>query len=1024
MTKKCTIISILFCLCLASNSFSAQIKITESRLSELLQQPTVSAIHRDKHRTLWVGTQQGLHRYDGANLTVFDSDHGNLYRIPDSEISDVAEDNNGDLYVATSRGFLLKWNEISAKFDSLIEVNPHEENRFVRLVISKHGNEIWLLSKRGLSVHNSKSDVIKNWIEGLQIVKIVGTPRDLIEESSGNLWIAGVLGILRIDLEQQSLEFIELSELSLPKRSTLTALEPLHGKKLLIGTNTGNILIWNIETKALVASATLETDSRAYISQLLYHEGHLIIGTDRGLYISDINLSHVDNVGSRGVAPSNPNINALFPDGKYVWVGTINGLDILSFVSFELFNTENSGVSNDILAFEEDNSGRLWVGTSDGLYLYDESKGLHSRFGRNPVSAMLNYGVTTIEVRGDTLLLGLIQGGARTVNIASARQKKLNFASSDSGVVTKIIADENDILIATYDQGLFRVTGRETKSYYEDGSLPERSITTIFRSNKGLLLAISGQKLYQHTARNDQYRIVPLKFGLGQKQPMIYSLAQTAEDDILIGTKDHGLFLWTRKDQLNNVPRVSPIGDHQSLSYSTIYGIEMDSDGSMWCSTESGIVKLDSSGALVEKFTTADGLQGTDYTLGASFTSQSGHIYFGGMNGYNRFDPALIEIDNSASPMRLTDIILPGRNSRRLKELTKLKTLQLTHKDYFVTFQFSVLDFIDAEQNQYRYRLDPFDNEWIENGTRNTATYTNLPAGDYELRVQGANSSGIWNLEGITLGLDVLPAPWNTWWAKLIYSVILLCLCWGLLRIHRSYAIERRSVQIAQEMFEAEDRADDDMQEQLEFQDEIVQASYQHSLTTMSLIKDCISSRSVNLPNDLKSKISEGSIKRISALSSLEDFISFQVGGPVINLQKYTDNILLELLKHAPVKPETIITINQVSEMPIPAELASHLAILIFEILENSVQHAFEQDSPANYIQVKLALGTTEGSSESVLVLSFSDNGMGVPKNIKDLAGEGSGITIVDAIVKKLGGSIDFSGHSGTLVTISIPFED
>src|SRR5690606_2615319 len=125
----------------------------------------------------------------------------------------------------------------------------------------------------------------------------------------------------------------------------------------------------------------------------------------------------------------------------------------------------------------------------------------------------------------------------------------------------------------------------------------------------------------------------------------------------------------------------------EKFHYSTVYGIEPDVEGSVWCSTEKGIVKLDSNGVLKKKFTIADGLQGSDFTLGASFTSQSGLIYFGGMNGYNRFDPNKIEIDSTASPMRMTGISVPKqKDSRILKGLADLKSLQLTHKDHFVTF--------------------------------------------------------------------------------------------------------------------------------------------------------------------------------------------------------------------------------------------------------------------------------------------------------------------------------------------------
>lgn len=1023
MTCAYRIFSIVFGLSLAFSAHAGQPKITQSRLSDLLQQPTVSAIHRDRDGILWIGTQQGLHRYDGVNLTVFNSDSGNNNRIPDSQIRDIAEDADGNLLIATSSGALLKWNRKTTTFEPVITPTPIGETKLARLLLTVHGS-ILLLSRDHLSLYNPVSATIKDWLSNLDLLNIVGTPRDILEDPSGDIWVAGDLGIVHLILGKESYVTIDASKLGIPERSSVTALELLQDNMLLIGTGTGQILVWDINAGTVIIRAKLEGTSQAYISEFLQYEDQLLIGTDRGLYISDKNLSYFDDLEGRGDELSNPNIYSLLQDGKYIWIGTIDGLDILSFAPFELFNAKNSGIPNDILTFEEDGGGHLWVGTYNGLYLYDHSSRTHSRFQARAQPTDLDQRVATIAAKRNRLWLGLIRGGVRVVDTFSGRQRTRKISSNGGGEITKIVVtdESEDILIATYDQGLFRITLNETKSYYEDGSLPEKSITTIFRSKAGVLLAVSGNRLYRHTSETDQYRIVPLAFGLGGKSPVIYSFAQTATDDILIGTKDHGLFLWKRENQVSSDMNVQPFGVRQALNYSTIYGIEPDSEENVWCSTENGIVKLDPKGFLIKRFTVADGLQGIDYTLGASFTSKAGLIYFGGMNGYNRFDPAQIDIDNTPSPVRLTGISLPGRESKILGEPTNLKSLQLTHKDHFVTFQFSVLDFIDAEKNQFRYKLENFDTEWIESGTRNTATYTNLPAGDFVFRVQGANSAGIWNREGITLHLNVLPAPWKSWWAKLAYTLGLVILGMGLLRIYNSYAIERRSEERALEMFEAENRADDEMQEQIELQDEMVMASYQHNLTTLSLVSDCITFRSINLPDDVKRSLAESSIQRISALSSLEECLSYQAGGAVANLEKYTDGIFQVLLDRAPVRAETIITINEVTSMPLPAELASPLSIVIYELLENSFQHAFEQDSPANYIHVKLSLESLPEAAGEFLDLSFSDSGIGVPAKIEELATGGSGIDIVESIVTKLEGSLEFSGESGAFVSIKIPY--
>jgi two-component sensor histidine kinase len=411
-------------------------------------------------------------------------------------------------------------------------------------------------------------------------------------------------------------------------------------------------------------------------------------------------------------------------------------------------------------------------------------------------------------------------------------------------------------------------------------------------------------------------------------------------------------------------------------------------------------------------------LQGNDFSLGASFTDRDGRIYFGGVNGYNRFNPREVVISTSVSPMRLTDISLPGKGGESLGSVSDLTSLVLTHSDHFVTFQFSVLDFTHPERNQFRYILENFDADWINSGSRNTATYTNLPAGEYILRIQGANSAGIWNREGITLNIRVLPALWARWWAYGIYTILTVFLIWGLHRIYQSYATKRMSKEIAKEMLESENRSHDEMQEQLELQDELIQSAYQHSQTILSLMNDCISYQVNGIPVEVQQDFAQGSSKRVAALSSLEHCLYYQAGGPVANLKKYTDSTLTKLLGNSSVSAETIITINDVSSTPLFAELASPLSIIIYELLENCIQHAFESGSLTNYIHITMKSKLIEGPSTWNLELSVCDSGIRERINIERFSGGHSGIAIVQSIVKKLGGYVTFSRETGTVISL------
>jgi two-component sensor histidine kinase len=299
-----------------------------------------------------------------------------------------------------------------------------------------------------------------------------------------------------------------------------------------------------------------------------------------------------------------------------------------------------------------------------------------------------------------------------------------------------------------------------------------------------------------------------------------------------------------------------------------------------------------------------------------------------------------------------------------------------------------------------------------------------LPAGDYVFRAQGANSAGIWNKEGIALSVKVLPAPWRTWWAHTLYALLSICFFWGIHRIYRSYLIDRKAAVQAQEMLEAENMADDQMQEQLEIQDELVRSAYRHNQTTLGLISDSIKVRSAMQPDTVMRDLAATSLERISALFGLEDCLSYQAGGPVVNLFKHTDGMLTHLLERSPVSTESIVTINEVTTLPVPAEIGSPISVVIFELLENCIQHAFSPESPANYIHVKFIPGSTLEPTARCYELTVHDSGIGMPIDIEFLAREGRGLAVVQFIALQLCAKLELLEGAGTTIRLTVPTVD
>ncbi len=1023
----CRILAVALLLGIVSYSYGSQPRITKSSLSSMLQQPTVSAMHKDRKGLIWIGTQQGLHRFDGANLTVFDSARSNRNWIPQSDIKDIAEDSEGNLLVATSGGLLLRMNPRTETFDAIKISVPEGKANLIRLLVSSSGS-IWVLRKDGLMLFDATFQNSQDWSMSLNLVHSIGSLNDFVEDKLGDLWVGGSLGLAHIHTREKSFESFDLGALQLTDGAELTALEITSDGNLIIGTNIGRLAVWDVFTSKPLANKEVARNTANYISEFEVYGDLLVIGTDRGLFTSDKSLSSIHDLSASGDGLTNPDVYSLLLDGKYIWIGTVDGLNIFSVTPFDLFNGKNSDVSNDVMAFEEDNFGRIWIGTFYGVYRYEEATRKHSRIELE-TGANEYQRVATLAARGTELWMGFLRGGLYAANTDDAQAPKppnlIRMNSINDLVVTKILAgrSDTDIWIATYNHGLFRITEDDTYSYYGRNTLPEKTITLLFWSKAKKLLAVSENRIYKYDPIADQFRTIHFDFQLGKIRPFVYSIAQASNDDILFGTKDYGLFIWPEESQRENQFHLTA-ATQSGLETSTIYGIEPDSQRNLWCSTQNGIVKLNSDGRLIRRFTTADGLQGNDFALGASFTSRKGLIYFGGVNGYNRFDPNEVSIDTAPSPMRLTAINFPKKDERNLGTIDQLKSLLLTHQDHFVTFQFSVLDFISPEKNQFRFKLENFDTDWVENGTRNTATYTNLPAGDYVFRVQGANSAGIWNRDGITLAVRVLPPPWFSWWAYSIYGIVLLLLGWCAHRIYHSYAIDRKSAQMAMQMFEDANRADDEMQEQLEVHDELIQSAFQHHLTTLSLVSDFISHRGSKEPDDHLCEVTESGIKRIAALSILESCLYYQAGDSVTDLHKYTENVVPVLLKSTSVASETIVTINEVTSILLPTEIATPLSVVIYELLENCMQHAFEVTSPANYIHIKMFFNPNSASTRGGLVLSIQDSGIGLPDSIENLALESAGIGIVQSIVKKLGGTLQCSDNKGTTISITFPDTD
>ncbi|MFT7049280.1 MAG: two-component sensor histidine kinase, partial [Halioglobus sp.] len=628
-----------------------------------------------------------------------------------------------------------------------------------------------------------------------------------------------------------------------------------------------------------------------------------------------------------------------------------------------------------------------------------------------------SYGrrVTAMGINSEELWLGYYNSGVQIVNLKTGATRSPNIpANKDLAITTIVHTGGGYSWIGTYNQGLFRVKGDEVVAYFNAqdsaNSIPDPTIVFIIETQDGLMLIGTETAMYQVDPSTDAvHRLEPV-IKENTKSPVLVSAAENINGDIWLSVKDMGLFIWRKTGSSRNTAKLEALPGNTNLPSTTIYAIEFDDEGFAWVSTTRGIAKLTGSGELVDIYTTADGLQGNDFNQSSSFKDSRGRIYFGGSNGYNRFDPSLKTSTPPRPPVVLTKLNIAGTEPTLPVAIHKLESLELSYLDYFVTLDFSVLDYADPKNNHYRYKLENFDPQWIENDTKNSATYTNLPPGDYTFRVQGASSAGAWNREGVSLDIVIHPAPWRSWQACVFYFFVFFVLARLGKHYYDNIMLRKKATIIAREMHYAADKATDDLQEQLDYQDEFVKVVHTHSANTLELIGDFISLQANPQDNS----------HRIAALSQLEACLLYQGDELLANLEAYTNLVISELLNEQGCDAQSITTINEIPEQLVDANLASSLSIVIYELLRNSFQRANKNQAAAKFIQIRLEEvfdGVLENTRK--FKLSVADNIEHSIDNSSPSPIETSGMAIVSLIAKRLNGAVVVSSDDGTKISLT-----
>jgi PAS domain S-box-containing protein len=752
-----------------------------------LSQTSITAITQDGDGFIWVGTSEGLNRFDGYNFETFFHFEDQVDSISDATIWDILSDSSGDIWIATEYG-LNKFNETNKTFSHFFlssESSRGGEGNKVFTLFEDSKNRLWIGTGVGLTLRTQKGLFTDYRIEnGHEKTRSV---RSIFEDTKGNIWVGTQEdGLYRINETSHQLE---------PVRNALLRdlyvrdiLEDDDGK-IWISTFSTGIHIFDPETNNVNVLGNNRlgglVDKRIRVMLKDLH-GDIWIGSDNGLslWLADRGeFTQYSNDPTDVHSLSDNNVLEIFQDtGGVIWVGTYNGLSrwnagVETFPHFKVNTNQKGGLnSNAITSFAETSTGDVWVGTFDGLDKWIMGSNTFVHYGGKKMG-LTNDKVMSIYEQNDILWVGTMTGGVNLVQdgevIGFFLHNQFDEQSLSSNAVSSIYEDKSgSIWITTYGGGVNKYLGDGKFKRYpevgnEEGSFSSLRTLDILEANDGKFwIATDDGGVVVLDSKNGQTEI---------HRNRVNDATSVSSDDIIsllsndeyiwVGTRDRGLNRFN--NSTSTFDRLSKV---EGLASDSVYGLLIDTEDRLWISGGKGLSVYDQRSKKFTHYDSTHGLQNDDFNSGASLKLKDDSFLFGGNNGFNAFYPNRIQSNSYIPPIKITHFSKFNKPFALTRPVFKSEKIELDYTDSVIGFGFAAMDFTAPQKNKFRFKLEGFDDDWVEADTTRM-TYTNLDAGDYVFRVLGSNNDDVWNNVGASLKVTVNPPIWATWWAYLLYML-------------------------------------------------------------------------------------------------------------------------------------------------------------------------------------------------------------------------------------------------------------
>ena len=793
----------------ANDAFSHHpMRFEHITLDDGLSQSNVLSILQDSTGLMWFGTENGLNSYNGYEFARYHRERGNPAALHSDFIFDVAEDADGNLWIATNGGGLSMLDRRSGDFTTYrhdaADTASIGSNIVRRVLVDRDGG-VWAGTRdAGLSRLDRDSGRFSHY----RLTTDTGSDSifTLLQDAAGAIWAGGDHGLSRIDPETRSVTTYTHAEDdagSLSAHSVRAVFEDSNGQ-IWAGTFGGGLHrldIGNGTFTRFVHDADDATTISGNGVTSIYEDSanRFWVGTTEGLNLVDRESGEFVryvNSDTDVTSLAYNSITAIFEDrGGVLWIGTkMRGLSKWNSRTWAYGYEPGTEITARpdarpvVTAFTEDRQGRLWIGTfGDGVNVADRASGDVVRYRHTPGDSQSisdDRVMSLMRDRDGVIWVGTMTRGIDRIHPETGKIDHFRFDADDpaslsaNGIMAMYEDSARRVWVGTFGGGI-SMFDRKTQTFErfsaepgKAGSLSSDRVTSFAEDNSGRIWIgtdAGGLNLYTpETGELVSFRHDP-NDPATLADDTVYALNVDKHGTVWVGTRGGGLDRVVGDAAKPDSIRFENVSTVDGLTNDVVYGIQIDATGKLWLSTNYGISKYDPATGDISTLHRHDGLQSEEFNFGAHYRSDSGELFFGGNNGYNAFQPGSLHANIVVPAVMLTAFHNMSDPTKSDVPIDENEGIDLGYRDDVVSFEFAALDFAAPARNQYAYKLEGFDKDWISLGNERRVTYTDLDPGTYLLRVKAANSAGVWNESGYTLPVRVAPPPWATWWAYLAY---------------------------------------------------------------------------------------------------------------------------------------------------------------------------------------------------------------------------------------------------------------